>query len=223
MAAPAPAPAPAAAPAPEKLNLRICSQGHEVYFTARKDRNFRKMFAKFAELCKLSDNALRFLFDGQRINPDHTPESLDMEDGDTIDAFIEMQGGGGGADASDDFDAASNDLLDAAWTAIVGLEKRNGVDNLSAQRVVGHALRNVLIILGVPEVVEPPRDQPDLRYERAQLLRIAAHQLRATPPMLLAYPPAAPLLPAPWRPAGASALQWPPPPTPPQPRRPPLT
>ena len=218
------APAPAPAPVPEKINLRVCAQGHEAFFTLRKDRTFRKMFAKFAELCKLGDNALRFLFDGERINPDHTPESLEMEDGDTIDAFVEMQGGGGVTAACDDFDAASNDLLDAAWTAIVGLEQRNGVDNLSAQRVVGHALRNVLTILGVPEVVEPPRDQPDLRYERAQLLRIAAHQLRATPPMLLAFPPAAPLLPAPWRPAGAApVLQWPPPPPPPPPPGPPLT
>ena len=152
------------------------------------------MFAKFAEMCKLSESRLRFLFDGERINPEHTPGYLDMEDGDTIDAFIEMEGGV--TAACDDFDAASNDLLDAAWGAILGLERRNGVDNYSAQRVVGRALRNVLTILNVQiPIAEPPTDQPHARYERAQLLRIAAHQLRVTPPILLAYPPAPPALP----------------------------
>ena len=199
-AAAAAAPAPAAAP--EKINLRVCTQGHEVYFTARKDRPFRRMFAKFAEMSKISESSLRFLFDGERINPDHTPGYLDMEDGDTIDAFIEMQGGGGVTAACDDFDAATNELLDAAWAAILELERRNGVDNHSAQLVVGRALRNVLTILDVQvPIAEPPPDQPYMRYERAQLLRIAAHQLRVTPPILLAYPLTPP--PPPLRPPAA--------------------
>ena len=38
-------------------------------------------------------NAVRFLFDGNRINPSQTPEQLEMEDGDVIDVMVEQQGG----------------------------------------------------------------------------------------------------------------------------------
>ena len=39
-------------------------------------------------------SSVRFLFDGNRINADQTPEGLDMEDGDVIDVMVEQQGGG---------------------------------------------------------------------------------------------------------------------------------
>ena len=35
----------------------------------------------------------RFLFDGQRIDPDTSPEDLDMEDGDSIDVAQQQVGG----------------------------------------------------------------------------------------------------------------------------------
>jgi len=35
-------------------------------------------------------NTLRFLYDGERISETDTPESLDMEDEDTIDVMIEQ-------------------------------------------------------------------------------------------------------------------------------------
>ena len=38
---------------------------------------------------------VRFVYDGTRVQPDMTPDDLDMEDGDTIDAFLEQVGGGG--------------------------------------------------------------------------------------------------------------------------------
>jgi small ubiquitin-related modifier len=36
---------------------------------------------------------VRFSFDGNRLNPDATPNDLDMEDQDTIDAMVEQTGG----------------------------------------------------------------------------------------------------------------------------------
>ena len=39
-------------------------------------------------------NSVRFLFDGNRVNPNQTPQELDMEDGDVIDVMVEQQGGG---------------------------------------------------------------------------------------------------------------------------------
>ena len=40
----------------------------------------------------------RFIFDGERVKEDDTPESLEMENGDEIDAMVEQTGGGLSAD-----------------------------------------------------------------------------------------------------------------------------
>ena len=37
-------------------------------------------------------NAVRFIFDGSRINSSQTPEDLEMEDGDVIDVMMEQVG-----------------------------------------------------------------------------------------------------------------------------------
>ena len=39
-------------------------------------------------------NSVRFLFDGQRLSANQTPQELEMEDGDVIDVMVEQQGGG---------------------------------------------------------------------------------------------------------------------------------
>ena len=41
----------------------------------------------------VATSSVRFLFDGNRINPSQTPQDLDMEDGDVIDCMVEQQGG----------------------------------------------------------------------------------------------------------------------------------
>ena len=38
-------------------------------------------------------NSLQFLFDGDRLQPDQTPQDLEMEDGDSIDAMVKQVGG----------------------------------------------------------------------------------------------------------------------------------
>ena len=38
---------------------------------------------------------VRFVYDGNRLNPASTPSEMDMEEGDTIDAFLEQIGGCG--------------------------------------------------------------------------------------------------------------------------------
>ena len=40
----------------------------------------------------VSLQAVRFLFDGSRVNSTQTPESLEMEDGDVIDVMMEQAG-----------------------------------------------------------------------------------------------------------------------------------
>ncbi len=41
----------------------------------------------------LPADGVRFLYDGERVNRDQTPEELDMQDGDEIDALVEQTGG----------------------------------------------------------------------------------------------------------------------------------
>ena len=38
-------------------------------------------------------NQCRFIFDGDRIREDQTPEALEMDNGDEIDAMVEQTGG----------------------------------------------------------------------------------------------------------------------------------
>ncbi len=51
------------------------------------------MFAAFAKRRGVEVSALRFTWEGQRINPDDTPDKLEIQDGDQIDVFQEQTGG----------------------------------------------------------------------------------------------------------------------------------
>ena len=43
----------------------------------------------------LANNQCRFIFDGERIKDEDTPENLEMENGDEIDVMVEQTGGSG--------------------------------------------------------------------------------------------------------------------------------
>ena len=52
-----------------------------------------KVFDSFLQRSGLGPNTRKFFFDGKRITNEDTPASLEMEDNDIIDAFLEMGGG----------------------------------------------------------------------------------------------------------------------------------
>ena len=52
-----------------------------------------QVFTAYASRKGVAMHSLRFLIDGERINPDHTPKMLDLEDQDQIDCMLEQQGG----------------------------------------------------------------------------------------------------------------------------------
>ena len=52
-----------------------------------------KLMAAFCQRNGVAQNSVRFLFDGNRVNPNQTPQELEMEDGDVIDVMQEQQGG----------------------------------------------------------------------------------------------------------------------------------
>ena len=80
----------------DMLNIKCVSQDRdEVCFRLKTTTPFQKMFDAYASQTKLNAAALRFLFDGTRINSTQSPGALQMEDGDTIDVYMEQVGGGG--------------------------------------------------------------------------------------------------------------------------------
>ena len=92
-------PPPAALP---DLRASRCAAA-EIFAGSLTRRSFRrckkttalsKLMNAFCQRQGVNLNAVRFLFDGTRINSDQTPEGLEMEDGDVIDVMVEQQGGG---------------------------------------------------------------------------------------------------------------------------------
>jgi small ubiquitin-related modifier len=78
----------------ETLQLKVKnSEGKETVFKLKKSTALRKMMDAYCQREGLPADGVRFLFEGERLNREHTPESLGMEDGDVIDALIEQTGG----------------------------------------------------------------------------------------------------------------------------------
>ena len=51
------------------------------------------MFAAYSQRKGVAASSLRFFLDGERINEDQTPKTLDLEDQDQIDCQLEQIGG----------------------------------------------------------------------------------------------------------------------------------
>ena len=65
----------------------------QTFFKVKKTTRMEKVFNTYAQRKGVSMNSLRFLLDGERINADSTPKTLDLEDQDQIDCMLEQQGG----------------------------------------------------------------------------------------------------------------------------------
>mmetsp|Transcript_12123 Transcript_12123/g.19422 ORF Transcript_12123/g.19422 Transcript_12123/m.19422 type:complete len:104 (-) Transcript_12123:67-378(-) len=78
----------------EHLNLKVKAQdGTEVYFKVKKTTKLKKLMDAYCARVGKEVGSIRFLFDGERIAPDATPNQLGMEDEDEIDAMVEQHGG----------------------------------------------------------------------------------------------------------------------------------
>ncbi|CAN8252894.1 unnamed protein product [Cochlearia groenlandica] len=82
------------------INLKVKSQdGNEVFFRIKKNTQLKKLMNAYCDRQSADYNSIVFLFDGRRARPEQTPDQLEMEDGDEIDAMLHQTGGcvGGGA------------------------------------------------------------------------------------------------------------------------------
>merc|ERR1712046_154054 len=77
-----------------QINLKVVGPANqEVHFRVKKTTALRKLMTAYCERQGQDVAALEFLFDGDRLRPEQTPEELEMEDGDSIDAMVKQVGG----------------------------------------------------------------------------------------------------------------------------------
>ncbi|KAF1989148.1 ubiquitin-like protein [Aulographum hederae CBS 113979] len=78
----------------EHLNIKVTDNNNEVFFKIKRTTALKKLMDAFCDRQGKSPASVRFLFDGQRVNPTDNPESLEMADGDTLEVHQEQVGGG---------------------------------------------------------------------------------------------------------------------------------
>lgn len=71
----------------------IGQTGEETYFKIKTSTRMQKVFHTYATRKGLLESSLRFLLDGDRIKPDDTPKTLELDDQDQIDCMLEQSGG----------------------------------------------------------------------------------------------------------------------------------
>lgn len=69
------------------------ADGEEVLFRVKRTTPMKKVMDAFCNRMGTQNGSYRFLFDGDRIEDDYTPESLEMEEMDSIDALVTQTGG----------------------------------------------------------------------------------------------------------------------------------
>jgi small ubiquitin-related modifier len=78
----------------EHINIKVKSQdGNEIYFKVKRTTLFRKVMLAYCRKVGADVDAVRFLFDGVRVQPEQTPNDLEMEDEDEVDAMVAQTGG----------------------------------------------------------------------------------------------------------------------------------
>lgn len=78
----------------KQLNVKVKdSDGNEVQFKIKRNTPLSKLMNAYAARLGVGVDTYKFMFDGHRLQKDDTPDSLDMEDMDCIDAFVDQVGG----------------------------------------------------------------------------------------------------------------------------------
>ena len=77
-----------------QIALKVVNgEGVEVFFKIKKQVPLGKLLDAYCKKQGLDRSSVRFLYDGNAIDPDKTAEDMDMEDEDIIDAMLEQIGG----------------------------------------------------------------------------------------------------------------------------------
>ncbi|KAG7292346.1 hypothetical protein NEMBOFW57_002381 [Staphylotrichum longicolle] len=77
----------------EHLNIKVTDNNNEVFFKIKRSTKLEKLMTAFCERQGKTPASVRFLFEGQRVQPTDTPDTLEMQDGDTLEVHQEQVGG----------------------------------------------------------------------------------------------------------------------------------
>ncbi|CAM8959255.1 hypothetical protein QQ045_003406 [Rhodiola kirilowii] len=81
-------------PMEQHINLKVKGQdGNEVFFRIKRNTQLKKLMGAYCDRQSVELNSIAFLFDGRRLRGDQTPDELEMEEGDEIDAMLHQTGG----------------------------------------------------------------------------------------------------------------------------------
>lgn len=80
----------------ENLSIKVTDDHNELIFKIKKSTQMEKLMAAFCARHGKDLDSIRFFFEGKRVQKDDTPESLKMEDADTIEVYHQQEGGNGG-------------------------------------------------------------------------------------------------------------------------------
>ena len=61
---------------PEHLNIKVTDNNNEVFFKIKKNTKLEKLMTAFCERQGKALSSVRFLFEGQRVQPTDTPDSV---------------------------------------------------------------------------------------------------------------------------------------------------
>eukprot|EP00035_Acanthoeca_spectabilis_P020149 m.431365 g.431365 ORF g.431365 m.431365 type:complete len:101 (-) comp17292_c0_seq1:169-471(-) len=76
------------------INLRVVAQDNqELHFKIKRSTPMRRLIGTYCKKKQLQAESVRFLFDGEQIDPDATPDTMEMEDKDVIDVMYQQTGG----------------------------------------------------------------------------------------------------------------------------------
>ncbi|KAL5781410.1 hypothetical protein ACOSP7_006439 [Xanthoceras sorbifolium] len=81
---------------PSTVNISVKSQdGNQMFFMIKRHVPIKKLLSNYCEKKFLEYNTVHFLIDGNRFSHAKTPAQLGLENGDQIDALMQVDGGGG--------------------------------------------------------------------------------------------------------------------------------
>ncbi|KAG7669309.1 hypothetical protein Ndes2526B_g05613 [Nannochloris sp. 'desiccata'] len=76
------------------ISLKVKDQaGGEVVFKIKATTKFGRVLDAYCQKKAWDVAQVRFVFDGERVKPEQTPQEIGLEDGDCIDAILEQLGG----------------------------------------------------------------------------------------------------------------------------------
>src|SRR3954454_14298837 len=73
---PPPPPQKAEDAAPEHLNIKVTDNNNEVFFKIKRSTQLKKLMDAFCDRQGKNISSVRFLFDGQRVQPTDNPETV---------------------------------------------------------------------------------------------------------------------------------------------------